>query len=80
MIAIASTATPTLQVPAKQRLKLWLLITLSCVTLGPPFGAVWYSFISAITDGNFFIVILAVPFSYIYGGVPALHARTGRLP
>lgn len=59
--------------PMPRRLKLWLMITLSCVALGPPFGAFWYSFIAALTQpSSFFIIILAVPFSYIYGGVPAL--------
>jgi hypothetical protein len=59
--------------PAKQRLKLWLLITLSCVALGPPLGAVWYSMIAAFMQpSSFAIIILAVPFSYFYGGIPAL--------
>ena len=73
MIAIASPATPTLPAPAKQRLKLWLLITLSCVALGPPFGAIWYSIIAVLTQpSGFIIIIFAVPYSYIIGGIPAL--------
>lgn len=73
MIAIASPATPTLPAPAKQRLKLWFLITLSCVLLGPPLGAVWFSLIAGLTQpAGFAIIILAVPFSYFIGGPPAL--------
>ncbi len=70
MDAIMTAASQTL---IKRRLKLWFLITLSCVALGPPFGAVWYSIVAAFTQpGAFFIILIAVPFSYIYGGIPAL--------
>jgi hypothetical protein len=70
MDAIMTAAT---WLPIKRRLKLWFLITLSCVALGPPFGAVWYCSMAALTQPSaFFFIILAVPFSYIYGGIPAL--------
>src|SRR5579863_10083108 len=59
--------------PIKRRLKLWLLITLSCVALGPPLGAVWFSIVASFTQPSaFFIILFAVPFSYFYGGIPAL--------
>ena len=65
--------TAALWPPIKRRMKLWFLITLSCVALGPPLGAVWFSTMAALTQPSaFFIVLFAVPFSYIYGGIPAL--------
>lgn len=70
MNAIVTTTSWT---PIKHHLTLWLSITIWCVVLGPPLGALWYCLIASFGDPNSLLVIVfAVPFSYGYGDIPAL--------